>query len=99
MNEQKIHVIAIGADTGRITSRLVQRIAELQLTGMVAVEFKQLEDRITGTEPLIMVTDEAEDDHFKRLSDYMLNEHVDKVADEPEPKKKPIPWYHGKRRF
>lgn len=99
MNEQKIHVIAIGVDTGRITSHLVQRIAELQLTGIVAVEFKQLEDRIAGIDPLMIVTDEMEENYFKRLNNYMLTEHVDKVADEPESKKKPIPWYHGKRRF
>lgn len=99
MNEQKIHVIAIGVDTGRITSHLAQRIAELQLTGMVAVEFKQLEDRIAGAEPLMIVTDEMEEDYFKRLNDYMLNEHVVKITNEPKPKKKPIPWYHGKRRF
>lgn len=100
MNEEPLRVVVVhcGVTTGRISSRLVNAIAELQLTKPVVVDFKEFEDRIKGISPEMMIIDDVEFRSSQHLDDVI---EARKLAPQPipKPRNKPLPYYHGKRRF
>lgn len=94
----RVAVVHCGITTGRISSRLVSAIAELQLTKPVVVDFKEFEDRIKGISPEMMIIDDVEFRSSQHLDDVI---EAWKVTSQPipKPRNKPLPYYHGKRRF
>ena len=100
MNEEPLRVVVVhcGVTTGRISSRLVNAIAELQLTKPVVVDFKEFEDRIKGISPEMMIIDDVEFRSSQHLDDVI--EATKEASNQiPKPRNKPLPYYHGKRRF
>ena len=100
MNEEPLRVAVVhcGVTTSRISSRLVNAIAELQLTKPVVVDFKEFEDRIKGISPEMMIIDDVEFRSSRHL-DEIIAATKETSNQIPKPRNKPLPYYHSKRRF
>lgn len=100
MNEEPIRVVVVhcGTTTGRISSRLVEAIRQLKLTAPVIVEFEKFENQIKGINPEMLIIDDVEF-RSSRYLDEIIAATKEASNQIPKPRNKPLPYYHGKRRF
>ena len=100
MNEEPLRVVVVhcGTTTSRISSCLVNAIAKLQLTAPVVIDFKEVEDRIEGISPEMVIIDDVKF-RSSRYIDEIIAATKEASNQIPKPRNKPLPYYHGKRRF
>lgn len=94
----RVLVVHTGVTTGRITSRLVEQIAAIQATVPVVLDFEKVENRIKGISPEMMIIDDVEFRSSRHL-DEIIAATKETSNQIPKPRNKPLPYYHGKRRF
>lgn len=100
MNDRpmKILVVHTGVTTSRITSRLVQQIEAIKTALPVLVDFEQFENQIKGINPEMFIIDEVDFYSLDHIAN-VIKETKKTLEPIPKPRNKPLPYYHGKRRF